>query len=78
VREAVVVIEQVQQAGLPTFRMPLELELETASGRERRKVEMSERRTVVRVPLAAAPTAVRLDPDGWLLKELAPPGARGR
>lgn len=68
--EAEVVIEQVQKAGWPTFRVPMEIAFETPTGEVRRKVEVRERTARLRFPLAAAPSAVRIDPDGWVLKEV--------
>jgi len=69
-REATIVIEQVQSADWPTFRMPVELEVVTAAARVRHRVDVSERRTETRLRLDSAPTSVEVDPDGWLLKEL--------
>jgi hypothetical protein len=50
--------------------MPLDVELVTASGTARRRIEMAERREVARITLDAAPSAVRVDPDGWVLKDV--------
>jgi aminopeptidase N len=69
-REAVVTLEQTQKDMWPTFRAPVELAFETPGGVERRTGEVVERTTVLRFPLPQAPTAVTLDPDGWLLKEI--------
>lgn len=68
----VVTIDQVQPIAWPVFRMPLTLDLVTGTGTQRHTVEMTERRTVATIPLRAAPSAIRVDPDGWLLKELEP------
>lgn len=65
-----VTLDQAQPAAWPTFRTPLTLELETPTGAVRRTVEVDERRETVRLPLPAAPTALRVDPDGWVLKEV--------
>jgi aminopeptidase N len=67
--ELTVTVRQTQKAEWPTFRVPTEL-LVVQDGREQRvPVELTERRTVVRVALpgGSAPTVV-LDPDGWVLK----------
>lgn len=72
-REVEVVIDQVQPAAWPTFRMPLEIELTTPDGPVRRRVEMSERRTRLRFQLQRPPTGVVVDPDCWVLKQLTPP-----
>lgn len=68
-REVVLVIEQAQPAAWPTFRLPMEVELVTTGGAVRRRVELAERRKLFRLALAAPPTVVRVDPDGWVLKE---------
>lgn len=70
-RQLTLTIEQVQSEDWPTFRMPMEVEVETAAGRERSWVELTGRRTAARLAFRSAPSAVRLDPDGWLLKETA-------
>jgi aminopeptidase N len=70
-REAEVIIEQVQPAAWPTFRLSLDIAIATALGTERRRVDVRGRREVFRFPLAARATAVTLDPDGWLLYEPA-------
>jgi aminopeptidase N len=66
-REVVVEIEQVQDAAWPTFRFPVEIEFTTPAGVVRRSGEVSGRRATFRFPLPAAPSDMRLDPDGWLL-----------
>ena len=68
-REVVLVIEQAQPAAWPTFRLPMEVELVTAEGPVRRRVELDQRRQMFRFQLAAPPTVVRVDPDGWVLKD---------
>jgi aminopeptidase N len=70
-REAVVTLEQVQKASWPTFRASVEIAFDSPGGEQRRRGEVRERSTVLRFALPEAPTAVRLDPDGWLLKEIA-------
>ena len=64
-----VTIRQVQAASWPTFRVPMEILVITADGQVRKRVDLSQRETVVhleRVP--SEPTSVVLDPDGWVLK----------
>ena len=70
-RTATVLVEQVQSARWPTFRMPLTIELVTAEGAIRRQVEVDERRERYTFELDSSPTGVVLDPDGWLLKDIA-------
>src|SRR5690606_33901466 len=65
--EAVVTIEQVQQADWPVFRFDTELLVETGAGERLVPVSVGARTTTVRVPATRAPTRVQLDPDGWLL-----------
>jgi aminopeptidase N len=67
-REAVVTVEQVQQPDWPVFRVPTRIALEAGAVVERFDVELTERRHVFRFPLTAAPSVVRIDPDGWVLK----------
>jgi aminopeptidase N len=69
-QESVVTLEQVQPAAWPTFRVPLELAFAVGSGEVRHRVEVNARRQTVRVKLTAEPSAVRIDPDGWILKEI--------
>jgi len=68
--ELMVTVHQTQRPEWPTFRAHTEL-LVVQDGREQRvPVEISERTTAVRVTLSSStpPSAVVLDPDGWLLK----------
>ncbi|HEX6938071.1 MAG TPA: M1 family metallopeptidase [Longimicrobiales bacterium] len=65
-----VVLEQVQPAEWPVFDFPLELELTTPAGAVRRTVEVDARREEFRIPLPAAPTTVRADPDVRVLVEV--------
>jgi aminopeptidase N len=65
--QAVIDIEQVQDAAWPTFRFPLTLELATPAGTVRHTANISERRSTIRVPLAAQPASLTLDPDTRLL-----------
>jgi aminopeptidase N len=68
--EVVVTIEQTQKAAWPTFRFPLELGF-TVNGTEvRQRAQVAARRETLRFRLPAAPTAMQIDPDGWLLHEL--------
>ncbi len=70
--EVEVTIDQVQPVSWPVFDAPIEIAFDTPQGEVRRSGQLSTRRTVLRFPLPGAPTAMRLDPDGWLLKEIAP------
>ena len=64
-----VTVTQVQKAGWPTFRLPLDVEVVPASGSpERHAVELRERVEHLSFSTASPPKAVRLDPDGWVLK----------
>jgi aminopeptidase N len=62
-------IRQVQRAGWPTFRVPMEVLLVADGERIRRRIEVSGRATSIRLDgLPAEPTEVVLDPDGWVLR----------
>jgi len=65
-----VTVRQAQKPGWPTFRMPMELLVGGGGEQVRRHIEVRGRETVVRLELAdgARPSAVELDPDGWVLK----------
>jgi aminopeptidase N len=65
--EAVITIEQTQDADWPAFRLPLTVLLETPAGPVRHEAELRGRRATIRVPAPAQPTSLALDPDGWLL-----------
>src|SRR5262245_53249650 len=69
--EAVVTVEQVQKAEWPTFRFALELAFAVGDREVLQRVQIAGRRETVRVRLPAAPTAIRPDPNGWLLHEVA-------
>jgi len=76
-REAVVTIEQTQQAEWPTFRLPVTIAFDLPAAAEqparevRHTAEISDRRATLRFALPARPSAMRLDPDGWLLFQAA-------
>ncbi len=65
-----IVIEQVQVADWPTYRLPATVEIRSGSGNARHRVELTARREVIRLDAAGPPTEVRFDPDGWILAEL--------
>jgi aminopeptidase N len=76
--EVVITLRQVQAPSWPTFRLPMELEIQGADGTTtRHRVELSARSQEVRIPAPAAPTAVVADPDGWVLKRMAGEQIRG-
>ena len=69
-RAAVVTVAQGQPAAWGTFRLPdVTLEFASGSGQvTRRDLDVpSARRQTLRIPLAEAPSALRVDPDGALL-----------
>jgi hypothetical protein len=59
----------VQKAAWPTFRFPLDLAFSVNGNELRQTAQIDGRATTFRVKLPAAPTSVRLDPDGWLLHQ---------
>ncbi|HSL69271.1 MAG TPA: M1 family aminopeptidase, partial [Longimicrobiales bacterium] len=71
--EAVVTVEQVQKAEWPVFRFPLELALTAGSETVRHRAEIAGKTATLRVRMPAAPTALVVDPDGWLLHERQAP-----
>jgi aminopeptidase N len=71
--EVVVTVEQVQDAAWPLFRFPTEVEVQTSTGTTITPVEIVGRRSVIRIAAAEDPRLVRLDPDGWVLKDIRNP-----
>jgi aminopeptidase N len=71
-RELVLAVDQIQDAAWPTFRFQTEVEIETSTGTTRTPVEISARRSVIRIESAENPRAVRFDPDAWVLKDVSP------
>jgi aminopeptidase N len=64
-----VTVTQTQPAEWPTFRLPLEVEVVSSSGApQRHRVELGQRVEHLSFEATAAPKAVVLDPDGWVLK----------
>jgi aminopeptidase N len=68
--EAEVVVRQEQDGTWPAFRMPVELEFTLPAGTVRVTEWVEGREWRGRIPLPAAPGQLRLDPDGWILKEM--------
>jgi aminopeptidase N len=68
-------VAQVQPASWPAFRAPVTLAFSTPAGVVRRSGWLDGRHTTLRFKLPAEPTAVTLDPDGWLLHTMAGPQA---
>ncbi|MDZ7778709.1 MAG: M1 family metallopeptidase [Gemmatimonadota bacterium] len=70
---AEVVVQQVQNEDWPRFRVPLELCWGEGVERICREAVSASGQDTLRFTLDARPTgSVRLDPDGWVLKELRP------
>jgi aminopeptidase N len=68
--EVVVTVEQTQKADWPSFRFPLDVAFTVGGEEVRQRVQVIGRRETARFRLAAAPSGMRIDPDGWLLHEL--------
>lgn len=68
--EVVITVRQEQDEAWPTFRLPIAIEVSTEGGVTLSNVEMTDREQTFRVPASHAPTAVVMDPDGWVLKRL--------
>jgi aminopeptidase N len=67
-RETVVTVRQTQEAGWPTFRLPLTLEVRSAQGGAvRHEVEVTGRSQTFRFAAPGPSTGVVTDPDGWVL-----------
>lgn len=69
-----VVVRQVQDPAWPTFRMPVELEFVLPAGTVRVREWVDGREWRGRIPLPGAPSELRFDPDGWILKEIVDSG----
>ena len=54
----------------PLFRVPLDVEIQTGATAKRELVEVDEREETFTFKLDARPSAVRVDPDEWVLKVL--------
>lgn len=66
--EVVLTVRQRQEAGWPTFRIPLEVELAGERGAvSRHAVEVTEREQSFRLPGPEGRVGVTLDPEGWVL-----------
>jgi aminopeptidase N len=67
--ELTVTIRQAQPTGT-VFRFPLDIGITTAAGETVvETIEIDDREETVRLPIEAAPAALGLDPDTWLLFE---------
>jgi aminopeptidase N len=60
-------IEQAQDPTWPTFRMPIEVEFQLDGGVHRATQWVDGRLWEGEILVPALPTAMRFDPDGWLL-----------
>ena len=69
--EAIVDVRQVQTEGL--FDMPLEIAFCLNERCEKHRFRVAEPFKTLRVPLAAEPSSVEIDPEGWVLKRLSGP-----
>lgn len=67
-----VTLRQVQDEAWPTFRLPVELSFELADGGTHREIlEVDGREWSESLRLPSRPTALQLDPEGWLLMRQA-------
>jgi aminopeptidase N len=64
--EVEITVRQIQTTGL--FDMPVELEFQVAGRSEKRTINVAEAVSYFKIPLPAEPSAVKVDPDGLLLK----------
>ncbi len=63
-------IEQTQAPERALFPMPIDITIETATGDTVVTVFNDSASQVFRIPLAAAPTGIIIDQDGWILKRI--------
>ena len=68
-REVELNIRQVQKTGF--FDMPLVVEIRSGPETARRTIEVSSESATINLPAATRPTAVQIDPDGWILKSVS-------
>jgi len=63
-------VRQTQKAEWPAFRVPMEVAVTQGGTESRHTIVVDGRESVVRIELpgSAAPSAVVIDPDGWVLK----------
>ncbi len=71
-------VDQVQPMDSLTgiFRMPVDVEIETATGARTHRVLMSKQHEEFRIPIDSEPTLVLLDKGNWILKEARFPKSR--
>ena len=69
--EVVVTVRQEQNTAWPTFRLPMAIEVTTDGSAARVEVEMLERVQTFRIAAPHEPISVVLDPEGWVLKQVA-------
>ena len=60
-------VRQTQDAAWGEYRVPMTVEVQQGSNRTRHDVEVDGRAVTLRLPVAGSPSAVVLDPDGWVL-----------
>ncbi len=70
-------IQQNQEATWPTFKMPIRVRAYYGTNRRDYIVQDSLRSQVFRLALTSAPDSVKLDPDGWILKQIVAPTSVG-
>ncbi len=66
--EITLVVEQRQSAEWPVFRLPMDVEIQGPSGSVRRRIEVTDRSQSFKLSVDEPPSAVVLDPGGWVLK----------
>jgi aminopeptidase N len=66
----VLIIQLRQTQTDAPFLTPLSVEIVTAKGKQRALIKPTTKESSLRIPLASQPTSVRIDPDGFILKEL--------
>ncbi len=69
--EVTLQVSQVQPDGWPAFRIPMAVAFATPQGEIRRDIELTTRHDTLHIRLPVRPTALHLDPDAWILKQVA-------
>ncbi len=72
--ELEITIRQAQATGL--FDVPLDVAIRIGQQRTVRTLRVSEETQSFRLPFPAEPTAIEIDPDGWVLKSVSVAGPR--
>jgi aminopeptidase N len=62
--------QETKEDGVPVFRVPVDVEVQTTGGARRDRLEIREKEHTFYIPSSKRPKAVLFDPDGWILKKV--------